>query len=78
MEEFDGSRPTLLIIDDLMDQVDQSVANLFTKGSHHRNVSVVFLVQNLFHKNKHISTISFPSPPFPPRERGGGRRGDYK
>jgi len=58
MEEFDGSRPTLLIIDDLMDQVDQSVANLFTKGSHHRNVSVVFLVQNLFHKNKHIRTIS--------------------
>ena len=34
------------------------MANLFTKGSHHRNVSVAFVVQNLFHKNKHIRTIS--------------------
>ena len=26
--------------------------------SHHRNISVDFLVQNLFHRNKHIRTIS--------------------
>ena len=51
----------LLIIDDLMNEVDESVANLFTKGSHHRNVSVVFLVQNLFHKNSHVRTISLNS-----------------
>jgi len=57
-EDFDGSRPSLLIVDDLMDEADRSVANLFTKGSHHRNVSVVFLVQNMFHKNKYIRTIS--------------------
>jgi len=44
--------------DDLMNETDDSVANLFTKGSHHRNISVAFLVQNLFHKNKHIRTIS--------------------
>ena len=35
-----------------------TVANIFTNGSHHRNISVAFLVQNLFHKNKHIRTIS--------------------
>jgi len=35
-----------------------TVANLFTKGSHHRNISVAFLVQNIFHKNKHIRTIN--------------------
>jgi len=58
LEDFDGSEPVLLIIDDLMNETDESVANLFTKGSHHRNVSVAFLVQNLFHKNKHIRTIS--------------------
>ena len=58
LEDFDGSEPVLLVIDDLMNETDESVANLFTKGSHHRNVSVVFLVQNLFHKNKHVRTIS--------------------
>ena len=58
LEDFDGKEPVLLVIDDLMNETDESVANLFTKGSHHRNVSVVFLVQNLFHKNKHVRTIS--------------------
>jgi len=48
MEDFDDG--TLLIIDDLMDETDETIAKLSTKGSHHRNVSVVFLVQNLFHK----------------------------
>ena len=57
MEDFDDDG-TLLIIDDLMDETDETIAKLFTKGSHHRNVSVVFLVQNLFHKNKYIRTIS--------------------
>ena len=54
--DFDGSEPALLIIDDLMNEVDDTVANIFTRGSHHRNVSVILLVQNLFHKNKHIRT----------------------
>ena len=58
---FDGSEPVLLIIDDLMNEVDQSGANIFTRGSHHRNVSVILLVQNLFHKNKHVRTISLNS-----------------
>ena len=41
--------------------MDESVANIFTRGSHHRNVSVILLVQNLFHKNKHVRTISLNS-----------------
>jgi len=57
-DDFDGSTRVLLIVDDLMDDADRSMADLFTRGSHHRNVSVVFLVQNLFHKNKYIRTIS--------------------
>jgi len=59
--DFDGSEPVLLVIDDLMNEADESVANLFTKGSHHRNVSGLFLVQNLFFKNKHVRTISLNS-----------------
>jgi len=59
--KFDGRRPVLLIIDDLMSETNDTVANLFTKGSHHRNVSVLYLTQNLFHKNRHMRTISLNS-----------------
>jgi hypothetical protein len=34
---------------DLMDETDQRVASLFTKKSHHRNISVMYIVQNLFY-----------------------------
>ena len=55
---FDGSEPVLLEIDDLMQETDETAVNLFTKGSHHRNMSVVFLAQNLFPKNKFARTMS--------------------
>jgi len=58
LDDFDGKQTVLLVLDDLMNETDQTVANLFTKGSHHRNVSVVFLAQNLFSKNKFARTIS--------------------
>ena len=48
----------LLIIDDLMQEADGRVTKLFTKGSHHRNMSVIYIVQNLFDKNKEHRTIS--------------------
>ena len=38
----------LVILDDLMAETDDRVTKLFTKGSHHRNLSVMFIVQNLF------------------------------
>jgi len=43
---FDGSESTLLILDDLMSETNQQVAKVFTKISHHRNVSAVYLTQN--------------------------------
>ena len=52
MDNFDGREPILLIVDDLMQETNETIANLFTKGSHHRNVSVLFLVQNLFPKKQ--------------------------
>ena len=58
VDRFDGRQRVLLIIDDLMNEVDQNVSNLFTKLSHHRNVSVVFLTQNLFHRNKFVRTMN--------------------
>ena len=46
------------MIDFLMQETDGTAANLFTKGWHHRNVSMVFLAQNLFPKNKFARTMS--------------------
>ena len=37
---------------------DNRVVNLFTKGSHHRNLSVIYIVQNLFHQGKGNRSIS--------------------
>jgi len=58
LNDFDGSEPVLTILDDLMHETNETVADLFTKGSHHRNVSVLYLAQNLFPKNKFARTIS--------------------
>ena len=44
----------LLVFDDPMTEAkcDQRIADLFTKGSHNRNISVVYLTQNLFPQGK--------------------------
>ena len=46
-----GNHRTLLVIDDLSDEVEaDEMTRLFCKLSHHRSISVLFLVQNLFYK----------------------------
>ena len=50
-ENFDGIESTLLILDDVINETNQSVTDLFTKGSHHRDLSIVYIVQNLFDIN---------------------------
>ena len=52
---IDDPRPKLLIIDDLMRESSGGsgvITNLFTKGSHHNNLSVIFITQNLFHQGQ--------------------------
>ena len=45
-------KPSLLVLDDLLKQVySEAVCDLFTKGSHHRNVSVILVTQNPFHQS---------------------------
>ena len=53
-----SKEPLLLVIDDQMHGVDQRISTLFTKGSHHRNLSVIYIVQNLFDQHKEHRTIS--------------------
>jgi len=58
MSEFSGKERVLLVIDDLMAECGKDITNLFVKGSHHRNLSIWFLMQNFFHQAKEIRTIT--------------------
>ena len=49
----------LVILDDLLNVVySEHVCDLFTKGSHHRNISVILITQNLFHQGQYYRDIS--------------------
>lgn len=52
--KFSKQKRNLLVLDDLMSEGGQSplLTHLFTRGSHHHNLTVVHLVQNLFHRGK--------------------------
>ena len=48
----------LLIIDDLLEEADSHVTKLFTKHSHHMEVSVIFITQNIFYKGLRTTTLN--------------------
>ena len=51
--------PSFVILDDLLQQVySKNVCDLFTKGSHRRNISVLLLTQNILHQAAHSRDIS--------------------
>ena len=54
------SQRNLIVLDDLMAQSgkDKRIADVFTKESHHRNLSVIYIVQNIFHQRKEMRNIS--------------------
>jgi hypothetical protein len=56
---LDVSQRNLIVLDDLMAQSskDKRIAELFTKGSHHRNLSIIYIVQNIFYQGKEISAL---------------------
>jgi len=52
-------KPCLIILDVLLNEVySKDVCDLFTKGSHHRNMSVILITQNLFHQGRFCHDIS--------------------
>ena len=57
---IDPGKQNLIIFDDLMTEAkcDQRIADLFTKGSHHRNISIVYLTQNVFPQGKACRDIA--------------------
>lgn len=60
VDELDYSQRNLVIIDDMMTELgnDKKLANIFTKGSHHKNLSVIFIIQNLFYQAQQMRNIS--------------------
>jgi hypothetical protein len=49
----------LITLDDLLTEVySEDVCVLFTRGSHHRNISVILITQNLFHQGRNCRAIS--------------------
>ena len=60
---FQVNKQNLIVFDDQMIDAgkDQRIVNLFTRGSHHRNLSVTYIVQNLFHQGKGSRSISLNS-----------------
>ena len=57
--EIENFKPNLIIIDDLMTELgnNKSLTNLFTKGSHHMNISIIFISQNFYHKGPEMTTV---------------------
>lgn len=59
-ETISEIKPHLIVLDDLMTEMgnNKDLTDLFTKGSHHLGLSVLFIVQNLFHQGAQMRTIS--------------------
>lgn len=57
---IESSAAELIVIDDLMSELanNPKLSSLFTKGSHHRSISVIFITQNIFHQGKQMRDVS--------------------
>jgi hypothetical protein len=63
---FKPAEPTLLIVDDLMMQirnpaVGTSLSKIFTADSHHRNITILLILQNIFFKSPYTRDLSLNS-----------------
>ena len=58
-ESLDSKQNNCIILDDFMHRAtnDVEISELFTKRSHHQNVTIIFLLQNLFPKSKFMTDI---------------------
>jgi hypothetical protein len=58
-EILERPKNTLLILDDLINEIDPKyLETLYIKGSHHWNVSIILVTQNLFDKNIKVARIN--------------------
>jgi hypothetical protein len=61
--DFRSNQNNFLVIDDLMSDAVKSsiISDYFTKGSHHKNLSVILLTQNIFQQGAFGRTINLNS-----------------
>ncbi len=59
-DDIDEKKNNIIILDDLMRESGKNdeVLDMFTRGSHHKNFSVILITQNLFNKGPNTRTIS--------------------
>jgi hypothetical protein len=58
VDELTGYSSSLLVLDDLLHESDESICQMFTRSSHHHKITVIFLTQNIFFNGKHSRTMS--------------------
>lgn len=60
IDDLNTDNNNLIVIDDNMNTVvnDILISDLFTKISHHKNITIMLLIQNLFPKSKYMRDIS--------------------
>ncbi len=61
LSTFSPSETNLLVLDDQMNEGKvraNAFGNLFTKGSHHRGITIVYMMQNVFEKGGSNRTIN--------------------
>ena len=56
--QVDTSKPSMLVIDDLLLKLNKEVASSFIMGSHHQKISLFFITQNLFPNCETFRTMS--------------------
>ena len=57
---FDVNKRNLIVFDDQMTDArkEKRIVNFFSRGSHHRNLSMIYIAQNLFRQGKDSRSIS--------------------
>lgn len=58
--QLKASPPHVIVIDDLFNELGNSsqLASLFTKQSHHLNISIIFITQNIFPKGSQMRNVT--------------------
>ena len=59
-KSYPNDEQCIVVIDDMQVSALNNIfiANLFSRDSHHRNISVILILQNLFHQGKYSRDIS--------------------
>lgn len=60
LEDVNENTNNLLVLDDLMNETGKNIecSKLFTQGSHHKNITVISIIHNLFSQDRYTKTMA--------------------